>query len=102
MTSFSVATAIVSSIGITLGAIVYLNPGLVDIARDRTRRFARRVDSTLGQSMRRRVERLRQDGPVVGEENRVWIGGLLRSAVGGREASEQEKSAKENDGNAER
>ncbi|KAI0561835.1 hypothetical protein FGB62_71g220 [Gracilaria domingensis] len=82
MASFSIATAMVASVGLVGGLYFYFNPSVVDGIRYRTRRFARAVDSSVGERIRYRVQRIKDSGPIVSDEKRGRVGKLMSGAVG--------------------
>lgn len=97
MASLSIASAIVASVGLTGGLVVYFNPGVVDYAREGTRRFGKSIDNSLGKRIRERVDGIKKRGPIVSEERQDAYGKLLGHAVGmkTREVSEQSHNSAE-------
>lgn len=67
ITSFSVATAIVASVGAAGAVYVYFNPSVVDRMRDRSVRFRDKVDRSLGERMREFRESVESRGPILSD-----------------------------------
>ncbi|CAN8075473.1 unnamed protein product [Agarophyton chilense] len=82
MASFSIATAMVASVGLVAGLVIYFNPSVIDSLRYRTRRFASAIDASVGQRIRDRVQIIKDNGPIVSEEKRGRVGKLMSGAVG--------------------
>lgn len=90
MASFSIATSIVASVGLAGVLAVYFNPGIIDAVKARTRQFAHAMDASLGERIRKRVQTIKHDGPVLSDEKRKRVGRLLSGAVGIRQHDQPE------------
>lgn len=90
MTSFSVATAVVSSVGLTGALLFYFKPGIVDHMRNGTRRFSQWIDMSLGERLRAKSAIWRDRG-ILSEERQEKLGSLLAGAVGLRRSGDRIK-----------
>ena len=90
MTSFSLATAMVSMVGLAGGLTLYFNPGILESLKQRTTQFGERVDATLGESLRSRTASMKENG-VLSEERRERLGAFLAGSVGMKRSADRIK-----------
>lgn len=81
MTSFSVATALVASVGLAGGLVVYLNPGVVDSMRAGSIRFGASIDNTLGVRLRGFRDKMQSRGPILSDDVERRARQIATSAV---------------------
>lgn len=93
LASFSVATAIVASVGLAGVLLVYLRPQVITSMKESTQRFRDRMDRTVGKRMRERVEQVRNKGPLIADGHRQKATEFAHGAVGIR--AEKEVSGEE-------
>ncbi|PXF49546.1 hypothetical protein BWQ96_00616 [Gracilariopsis chorda] len=82
MASLSIATSIVASVGLAAVLAVYFNPAIIDAIKARTTQFAVAMDASVGERIRQRVQRIKQDGPVLSDEKRQRVRKLMSGALG--------------------
>ena len=82
LASFSIASAVVASVGLVGGTYVYFNPSVVDRMRQRTSGFGQRMDSTLGERMRSFSQKMTGYGPLLTDETTQKAREFASQAIG--------------------
>lgn len=82
MASFSIATGIVASIGFAGGLVLYFNPRVVNMFRERSVLFREWLDERIGKHIRASVHRRWEEGSLLSSSKRDGVEKIARSSIG--------------------